>query len=145
MREINSSNISEFLYEVGGNKYISANWFRKKWWNIKIAWRNRNEKKMENLKRKFLLSDIQELRYWNIKFTRLRYMGSDGLLRSAMFKVKWTGGCCYITQYPGGVPLVVGKPKGPMKFREIECVAIRYKKLGLQRLPTWGVPFRSAL
>lgn len=145
MKHVDSSNISEFLYEIGGNRYNNVNWFKRKWWDVKIAFRNRPFKKLDKLKRKFLLEDIQYVRCWDVKFRRLRYLDDAGALRSAMFKVKWLAGVCYITQYPGGVPLIASKPKGPMKFRTVECSGIEYRWLGLRRVFTWEINYQSAL
>jgi len=146
MKEINSSNIDEFLYEVGGTRIINPNWFKRKWWDVKIAHRQRQQKKFTKYLRKFLIGDIQELRYLKkTNFTRLRYLDENGILKSAMFRIKYNYGSVTIKPYLGGVPLDASKPKGPMKFKEIECYAIQYKKLGLQRVPIWNVPFRSLL
>lgn len=123
----------------------NTGWFKCMWWDIKFALRKRREKKMSEHTRKFLLEDIQNLRYYKLNFRRLRYLDENGILKSAMFKVKWTGGHFRITPYTGGIPLIANKPKGPMKFRELECSAIQYKWLGLQRIPTWKVHFYSSL
>lgn len=123
----------------------NATWFRGMWWKLNFALGERRNRKMSNFTRKFLLEDIQNLRYYKLNFRRLRYLDENGILKSAMFKVKWTGGHFHITPYTGGVPLIANKPKGPMKFRELECSAIQYKWLGLQRIPTWEVHFYSSL
>lgn len=145
MKQINSTNIEEILYELGGSRMTDACWFKQKWWDIKFAWAKRQERKLAKHLRKFLLEDIQNLRYHKLNFRRLRYLDVDGVLKSAMFKVWYKYGSFYIKPYSGGIPLVANKPKGPMKFRQVECSAINYKWFGLQEIPTWEVHFYSSL
>lgn len=144
MREIDQTNIDELLYELGGSKDIPVNWFKCRWWDIKRFGRNWKQKKLNSFERKFLLDDLQDLRYWTVKYRRLRFLDENERLRSALFKVKWIGGSCMITQYPG-IALFANKPKGPMKFRRIECSSIVYKQMGLKRLVSWVIPFRGTL
>lgn len=145
MKQVDSSNIAEFLYEIGGTRMTNAGWLKRKWWDIKFAWGKRQEKKLTKHLRKFLLEDIQNLRYYKLNFRRLRYLDENGVLKSAMFKVWYKRGSFHIKPYPGGVPLVASKPKGPMKFRQVECSAVQYKWFGLQQIPTWEVHFYSSL
>lgn len=145
MKQVDSSNISEFLYEIGGTHATNAGWFKRKWWDIKFAYRDYREKKLAKHLRKFLLEDMQNLRYYKLNFRRLRYLDENGILKSAMFKVTWKHGSFYITPYTGGIPLIANKPKGPMKFRHVECSTVQYKWFGLQQIPTWEVHYQSSL
>lgn len=122
-----------------------VNWFKRKWWDIKFAWRDHREKKLSKYPRKFLLEDIQNLRYNKLNFRRLRYLDENDVLKSAMFKVWYKHGGFHIKPYPGGIPLIANKPKGPMKFRKLECSAVQYKWFGLQRIPIWEVGYYSSL
>lgn len=145
MRQIDSNNIDEFLYEIGGICVTNAGRFKRKWWDIKFAWRERQEKKLTNHLRKFLLEDIQNLRYCKLNFRRFRYLDENGVLKSAMFKVKYSRGSFFMTPHTGGISLTVSKPKGPMKFRQVECSTVKYKWFGLQRVPTWEIHYYSSL
>jgi len=146
MKQVDGTNIEEMLYELGGPYYVSANWFKRKWWDFKIAQRLRREKQFVKHTRKFLLQDIQGLRFTKFSdFVRLRFLNEDGTLVSAMFKTKWKNGKCHLNQYQKSVPIIASKPKGPMKFRKVECSQVKYTCLGLRRNPTWSIGFTSTL
>lgn len=36
MKQVDNSNIAEFLYEIGGSRMTNAGWFKCMWWDTSL-------------------------------------------------------------------------------------------------------------
>lgn len=148
MLELNDSNLDEFLYKFSGETPKGFIWrarMRLKWWWEEYS----NEHfKGSNVKRQFLHSDLQALRYLPIsrgEIHVIRFLNEKGEFVAQEFKVVFGYAYIELMEVEGSTPYPAKPPKGPKTWRLAAHTNSKFTWWAFSRVRGWSVHFNKTL